>query len=239
MNALKDNTMVKRSTWTADLQTNDLSLLMNYLILNDRGYSIPEMFEALDQADLEFISMTNWHEWDLKNLFKDPYNLPDMVEYCLNEASQEEKLTLYELLNPHHRLLDFWCGHPDAGNPFVAIAQWEDHDWEGVKVHLHPQLKDEPWQNQIIAEIKQYHPIVICPYLKVNNATLTLESQVVSVLLPLWNEPQSLADLVKRWLRLNPVDPISFEPFTLEDVASKLQGILTVLAEWGYVLLEH
>ncbi len=239
MNALKDNTMTKRVTWNADLQQNDLSVLMNYLIVNDQGYTIPEMFEALNQADLEFISMTNWREWELKTLFKQPDNLPDGVEYCLNEASQQEKLALYELLNPIHRLLDFWCGHPDTGINFTPVSEWENTDWENAKIYLHPQLKDEPWQNQIISEIQQYHPIVICPYLNMGGGTLTLESNIVSVLLPLWDAPQTLAFLVKRWLILNPIDPISLEPISVEDATNKVKSIVTILEDWGYILLQH
>jgi len=50
---------------------------MNYLLQGDKGFTITELFAALKAADLEFISMVNWRQWDLMDLFKekDPENL--------------------------------------------------------------------------------------------------------------------------------------------------------------------
>ncbi|MBC6421881.1 MAG: hypothetical protein GDA43_15200 [Hormoscilla sp. SP5CHS1] len=45
-------------------------MLANHLLQGDKGYNIPEMFAALRTANLEFVSMVQWQEWDLLALFK-------------------------------------------------------------------------------------------------------------------------------------------------------------------------
>lgn len=239
MKAVKDDTTLKRMTWSADLEKNDLSLLMNYLIVNDHGYTIPKMFEVLDHAQLEFISMTNWRDWDLKKLFKQPDDLPDVIEYCLDQASEKEKLAFCELLHPQSRLLDFWCGHRDQAHSFLPVSQWKDSDWHNVKIYLHPQLKQEDWRQKIIEEIKLHHSIEICPFLPMAGQTLTLESNLVSVLLPLWETPQSLESLIKRYLTINPLDCVSLEPISPKEATDKIKSILITLEDWGYILLDR
>jgi 2-polyprenyl-3-methyl-5-hydroxy-6-metoxy-1,4-benzoquinol methylase len=238
MNALNNKTIIKITTWSEELDQSDISIFMNYLLVGDKGYSIPEMFKALKEADLEFINMTNWREWELKNLFKQPEQLPDVIDFCLNEATLEEKLALFELFHPQHRLLDFWCGHPEQKHHFTPVSEWKDADWEKVKVYLHPLLQQEDWKQSIMKEIKLFHPIEICPFLKRANATLSLASHVVSVLLPLWDRPQSVNDLITRWQIVNGVDPISLEMITREEAKKQVQSVLTILEEWEYVLLD-
>jgi len=58
--------------------SDEQRFLMNHLLQGDKGYTITEIFSALRTAELEFISMVNWRQWDLMDLFKekDPENLP-------------------------------------------------------------------------------------------------------------------------------------------------------------------
>jgi len=66
---------------------------MNYLLQGDKGFTITEY---CSEADLEFISMVNWRQWDLMDLFKekDPENLPVFLAMSLPETTLEERLHL-------------------------------------------------------------------------------------------------------------------------------------------------
>ncbi|HLO51056.1 MAG TPA: class I SAM-dependent methyltransferase, partial [Kamptonema sp.] len=140
MGSLKNEVMLKRGTWDTESAKNDGWLLANFLLLGDKGSTIPEMFAALKAADLEFISMVNWRHWDLLNLFENTEDLPAFIALSLPEASLEERLHLFTLLHPIHRLLDFWCGYPNQ-DEFLVPSEWALADWQQVRVHLHPQLR--------------------------------------------------------------------------------------------------
>src|SRR4028119_1778075 len=99
------------------------------------------MFSAIRAAELEFISMVNWRQWGLMSLFKEPDNLPAFLAMSFPETTIEEQLHLFELLHPVHRLLDFWCGHPNHAEPSLSVAGWQHSNWKKAIVHLHPQLK--------------------------------------------------------------------------------------------------
>ncbi|TAE58789.1 MAG: class I SAM-dependent methyltransferase, partial [Nostocales cyanobacterium] len=136
MKALKNNVNLKMTTWTAEDEKDDAqeAILVNYLLQGDKGFTIEDMFSALNAAELEFIKMRNWRRWDLMSLFKEPDNLPAFLGMSLPEISTEEHLKFFELLHPIHRLLDFWCGHPQAGHEFVPLAEWTDIEWENATV---------------------------------------------------------------------------------------------------------
>ena len=71
------------------------------------------------------------------------------------ELSAEEKLHLFELLHPIHRLLDLWCGHPSQPQAFIPISEWSESDWQQAKVHLHPQLKTPSFRENIVVDISE------------------------------------------------------------------------------------
>ncbi|MDY7021067.1 MAG: methyltransferase domain-containing protein, partial [Cyanobacteriota bacterium] len=107
MNALQDAVLLKRQTWSERMQNSEEAMLANVLLMGDKGSTIPELFAALREANLEFMSMVNWRYWDVPGLFKEPDNLPAFLAMSFSELSPEEQLHLFELLNPVHRLLDF------------------------------------------------------------------------------------------------------------------------------------
>ncbi|NER02436.1 MAG: class I SAM-dependent methyltransferase, partial [Okeania sp. SIO3C4] len=74
--ALKDSIILKRQVWKPEKINDEEWIQMNYLFLGDKGYSIPEVFAALKSADLEFISMVKWRQWEILDLFKSEDELP-------------------------------------------------------------------------------------------------------------------------------------------------------------------
>jgi 2-polyprenyl-3-methyl-5-hydroxy-6-metoxy-1,4-benzoquinol methylase len=239
MKALKDQVRLKEETWNESFEDNEEKILANHLLQNDKGFSIPELFSALRKAELEFISMVNWREWELKDLFKTPDDLPVFLGLTLPELSVEERLHLFELLHPVHRLLDFWCGHPNQAQPFVPVAEWMFSDWQRGKVHLHPQLKTPAMKEELLRCITQLNSFEISRQLPITGRQVLLDSTIAACLLPLWKEAQLMQSLVERWQKLRPVHPVTLEPTTKEKAFEIVSSTLMELERSGYLLLER
>ena len=241
MKALKDGVGIKSKTWTSiyDTEERKKDVLMNYLLQGDKGYTVGELFAALRAADLEFISMVNWWQWNLMDLFKEPDNLPIFLAMGLPQTSMEERLRLFELLHPIHRLLDFWCGHPNQGEPYVPVTEWTLADWQNLKVHLHPQLRTLETKAELVKCITQLQPFEISKRLPLIGQASSVDSTVAACLLPLWESAQRMPSLVARWHALRPVHLLSGEPTTEQEAFDTVKQVLTGLERLGYVLLER
>jgi 2-polyprenyl-3-methyl-5-hydroxy-6-metoxy-1,4-benzoquinol methylase len=239
MRALKEKVRLKAETWGQYFEVNKEKILDNHLLQGDKGSTIPELFSALRAADLEFISMVNWRQWELMDLFNNPDDLPVFLGLTLPEISVEERLHLFELLHPIHRLLDFRCGHPNQSNPFVPVAEWMFSDWQGAKVHLHPQLKTPDVKEELLRCITQLNPFEITQQLPIIGQEVLVDSTIAACLLPLWEEAQSMPSLVERWQKLRPVHPVTLEPTTFSEAFEIVSASLMGLENSGYVLLER
>ena len=262
MKNLKDYIFLKKFAWKPAFETSDELILANQLLQGDKGYSIPEMFAALRAVDLEFVSMVKWGEWDLTNLFQDLDELPVSVMMALAEMSIEEQLHVCELLHSAHRLLDFWCGHPEEGQSFVPVSEWTDSDWRQAKVHLHPQLRTAEFKQELITLVAQVDSAVVLidAELKKNvgacvvqtkglninghlplaqQPVVLIDSAVAACILPLVEGGRSMLLLVERWRKLRSVNPVTLEETTEPEAFENVRQMLNVLAEFGYILLER
>lgn len=238
MKSLKDQVVLKANTWRAECETDEQRILMNHLFQGDKGFTITEIFSALRTAELEFVSMVNWRQWDLMTLFKEPENLPAFLAMSLPETTVEEQLHLFELLNPVHRLLDFWCGHPKQGQSFVPVAEWTLCDWQEAQVHLLAQLRTPELKEELVRCITQLNPFEISQHLVISEGAVSVDSTTAACLLPLWEQSQSMKSLVERWQKLRPVHPVTLEPTAEGEALDLLIQALTGLESLGYVLLE-
>lgn len=239
MEALKNGVNLKQTTWSQNIIENPRVSLMNHLLQGDKGYTIPDMFSFLEEADLEFISMLNWRQWDLKELFQTPDNLPAFWAMSLPGLSVAEQLHLYELLHPVHRLLDFWCGHPNQAQPSTPIAEWEIEDWQNAQVYLHPQLQTDNVKKEMVEAMTQINSINISRYLPMPGVSdIWIDSSTIACLLPLWEESQSMIDMAQRWHQLRPIDPITLQPIQSEQAWETVTQMLTTMVEFGYLLVE-
>ncbi len=239
MNALKDNVLLKQTTWRPIANTSEEWVAMNYLFHGDRGFTIPQLFSYVREADLEFISMVNWRHWQILDLFKERDNLPAFIAMSLPGLSVEEELHLYELLHPVHRLLDFWCGHSleDAG--YLPLSAWTTAEWARAKISLHPQLKKAQIKEDLIECIKENKPFLISDYIKLpTQSPIYIESMMGACLLPLWDESCSLQALVDRYLQILPIDPITLQPYSSADMMERLQKMIVSLEAFMYILAE-
>lgn len=240
MRSLKNQVLLKLQTWSAEFDNDKELTLVNHLLQGDKGYTIPDMFSMLEAAGLEFISMVNWRQWELTDLFKEPDNLPLFLGLSLPEMSLEERLHLYELLNPVHRLMDFWCGHPHQAQPFVPVAEWTLSDWQQAKVHLHPQLKTAVVQEELISCLTKLQPFEISKHLPIAGQEVLVDSTIAaSLLLPLLESVQSMQSLVERSQKLQPMHLVTLKPITQEEAFEIVRQALISLENAGYVLLER
>jgi ubiquinone/menaquinone biosynthesis C-methylase UbiE len=242
--ALKDWVNLKEVAWKSQAERKVVEdkewMLMNYLFQGDKGWTIPDLFAALRTASLEFINMVNWRLWELLDLFEDTDNLPAFWAMSLPEVAIEQRLQLFELLHPAHRLLDFWCGHPTQTKSFVPVADWPMPDWQTVQVHLHPQLKDAKIRQDLIDRIEEREPFVISQYMpRQTQNPIYVKSQASACLLPLWDGPQTVQVLVNRWLSITPVNPVTLEPTTSESAMKEIIALLVGLELQMYVLLKR
>jgi ubiquinone/menaquinone biosynthesis C-methylase UbiE len=240
MQALKDQVFLKSQTYNSEKIKEKEWVLMNYLFQGDKGYTIPELFAALRNSDLELISMVKWRNWEVIDLFKDAENLPAFLGMSLPELSIEDRLHFYELLHPIHRLLDFWCGHPIANESIVPVSNWTDTDWQTTQVHLHPQLKTTKAKEDLIECVKTQKSFEISQYVKLPTIVpITLESRRAACLLPLWETEQPMISLVERWQQIQPVDPVTLEPITPAIAFEQVKELLISLDAFLYVLLQR
>lgn len=238
MQSLKDEVFVKATAWKPHFETDDESILMNYLLRGDKGWTIPELFAAIQSADLEFISMVNWRQWNLLNLFTDVNELPIAVALEIGGQSAEAQLHLFELLHQVHRLLDLWCGHPNESIAYTPVAEWTADRWQTAKAHLHPQLQTAALKADLIGCVTQSKPFEISQHLKIVDEPVTIDSFTASCLLPLLEQPQPVTALAQRWQTLRPFHPVTLEPTKPEDAFEQVQQLLTTLENLGYILLE-
>ncbi len=241
--SLQDTVFLKNSAGEVEKPgkepKTDEQILANYLLQGDKGYTIPELFRALEDANLELISMTNYRQWDIKALFKDPENLPVFLSLSLPEATIEEQLHLFELLQPVHRLLDIWCGHQGESQPFTPVSEWTDEDWQTATVHIHPQLNTPQVEAELKQCFQQLRPFSISQFLPITGVSPSALDITVTacVIPPLLKSPQSLASLVERWLQVQPLNLETLEPNEPEEIFKHLQSLLSGLEASGYVML--
>lgn len=235
--AMIDQTYLKSQIWEPSYDEDNEGILCNFLLLGDKGYTIPETLEMLETAELELFSMVNWRQWQVLDLFKEPDNLPIYLNFAIASMSLNQQLEMYELLHPIHRLLDFWCGHAGETPEKTAVADWEIADWQQVTIQLHPLLLTPEAKEEAIDQIQASKPFLISWHLPLNGEPYFLETKITSCLLPLWDGSQKFTDLLARWQSLYSLDPVTLTPTPLEAGREILVASLAELETLGYVLL--
>jgi 2-polyprenyl-3-methyl-5-hydroxy-6-metoxy-1,4-benzoquinol methylase len=243
MKALKDEVPLKVQTWNPQqaVERPQEYVLMNYLFQGDKGYTIPDLFAALRSANLDFICMVNQRDWDLMSLFQDPANLPMFWEMGLPQLTIEERLQLFELIAPVHRLLDFWCGQGQA-EQWELPQTWQPSTWETVRVHIHPQLQTATVKADLMEAIGQQRSFDLGRHLSASapaQAQVLLSPYLAACLLPLLDAPQRFPALVQRILTIRPCDPVTLTPTNPQQASQDLRDALIGLELSLHVLLER
>lgn len=225
MKQLKANVDLKK-TWKPayEGQHSKHAILMNYLFQGDRGYTITDLFALLETSGLEFVSMVNWKQWDLFDLF-DPG--ADWILGWAFKQSQEHQLHLFELIHPIHRLLDFWCG--------TAVPPINSNQ-EVKTVRLHPLLKTEQVKHALIDAVTRFAPFDINAHLPINEKPFLLDSSVAVALIPLWEGSFLISDLAEYWRSNHPRHPMRGQQISQGEAIAIVGDMLACLEAAGYVL---
>ncbi|MCC5899190.1 MAG: class I SAM-dependent methyltransferase [Phormidium sp. BM_Day4_Bin.17] len=238
MEALRDSVDLKKKVWNSRIKGNPEGLLANYLLREDRGYTIPDLFELLGKTDLEFISMVNWRQWNPFDLFVEEDKLPAFLGMSLPATSIEERLHLYELLNPIHRLLDFWVGHPGGGCEWQPPEEWDSQTWNLAQVHLHPLLQTDSTRRELETCLQHYRAFTISQQLAIPGVgKVMIDGTTAGCLLPLFQSPQSFSNLTGFFRELRPRNPVTAEATSDEEAFAAVRGLLQSLESLSFVFL--
>jgi 2-polyprenyl-3-methyl-5-hydroxy-6-metoxy-1,4-benzoquinol methylase len=243
MTAIKDNVDLKIKTWNASFTSpkdGKQKVLANYLLQGDKSYTVSELMSSLRAAGLEFVSMLSWQQWDLLSLFEQPNHLPEFWKAQLLDMSIERQLEIFELLQPNHRLLDFWCTHSGQTNGNIPLSGWENSDWRNAIVHLHPALKTPQFKAELSEALKQqkfFEIGQISP--DSSQSSLILEADSLVYLRPLWDDAQRVDSLVNHWREIQPFNPVTLDSKSEEEAFEQVKQVLISLTIPLYVLLER
>lgn len=239
MKELKDGVDLKARTWNPRYEQEDSNetLLANHLLVGDKGSTIPQLFQYLEAAGLEFISMVNWRHWNPVDLFKDPDNLPTFLALSLPGVPLSVQLEMYELLHPVHRLLDFWCSlQPRAALP--DLGEWSEEQWDQSTIYLHPQLRTESIREKWLGYLKDRMIVDLGTFLSFSSPAPTYVDPLgLATLLPLFEGPLPFPALWDRYQHLAPLDPVTLEPIEPKVARQQLQALLTRLELSLFVLV--
>jgi 2-polyprenyl-3-methyl-5-hydroxy-6-metoxy-1,4-benzoquinol methylase len=241
--ALKDGTSLKNQVWSSQYPMKEQSpaadeaIRMNFILQGDRGFTFPEIQEFLEQAHLEFLEMVDWKTWNLYNLFNEPDNLPAFLGMALPETDRLTQLYIFDHLQPIHRLLDFWCGHPQAASPSPPVAGWTPEQWQQSIVHLHPNLCTDEIRAKAVAALQSLDSFPMGQVLPIGGSNLMILYGLMRCLMPLFEQPMPFPDLVAYYLRLNPIDPITGDPTTEDAAISVLTSGLMGMEQSTHILL--
>lgn len=242
MESLKNGVKVKTS-WQS-LGNRNEEVRMNFLLPSDKGYTIPEMFTMLESSDLELISMVNWRQWRLEDLFQSADSLPEYLELMLGEATPMQRLHLYELLHPVHRLLDFWCGHQNTepsnhhSLDFAEITYSDVEAWQNYTIYLHPQLHTDKFKQALEEAISKSLPFPITQFLNCTSSqSLNLFAPANICLWLLWQHPQSIAEIIKYWMTIKPLNSLNLQPTNESEAFLEIHQTLLQLESLLIVLI--
>jgi SAM-dependent methyltransferase len=244
MNSLKEGVIINQ-TWQKFNNDNG-NIYMNFLLYGDKGYTIPQMFEMLEAARLDFICMVNWRQWLLDDLFKAAKSFPEYIDLVINEATDMQSLHLYELLHPVHRLLDFWCGHPDRELPnyqtlpLSEISYSQPEIWQTYIFHLHPQLHTEKFKQALEQAIARNQPFPLTQFVSCTSSQpINFVSPATICLWLLWEKPCSMDQLIQYWLTIKPVDSLTLRAIAKSEAFSQIHQALLQLESLLVVLIQR
>ncbi|MEB3219933.1 MAG: methyltransferase domain-containing protein [Nostocales cyanobacterium 94392] len=238
--SLKDDVDLKMRTWgfSQHQKVSNQRILMNHLFHNDKGYTLKQLFESIEEVGLEFIDMVDWREWDWRKLFKDPDNLPLYLAMGLESAELETQLRFYELIQPTKRLLDFWCGHPQ--NEFELSetdSDWLDAGPTDVTIHLHSCLMSSVFKQAL--KDGSLTPINLGDFFRFLIKDAWISRSLAHVLfVPLFDSPRSLSFFIDRWLQVRPINPVTLCPLNYSEAKEIITTAVVEQEKLGILMVD-
>ncbi len=215
--------VAKAVLWNPASYTEDPAIMNNYLLSNDKGFTIPDLFHMLREAELGFLSLVDMPDWSVESLFKE---VPEFVRHKLEEMSQMERLHLYELIRPAHRLIDFWADH--AGSSLVF--PWSDEDWLAGSVQFNPILLDNSrFHQEYNKALKENQPYEM-QWTGATHGRITIPADKLKWLAPLLQGPTPVRELIQEVIQLGSLDE--------EKATDEVLNHLAALEDFLFVMLQ-
>jgi ubiquinone/menaquinone biosynthesis C-methylase UbiE len=227
--ALNDTVVLKGTTWHG--RRNDKYMLQNHLLRGDHGFTLPDVFALLREAEVTFISMADWPRWNLDALFKG--GLCNVR--CLLDAIETPKdyFIIYDLLNFNGRLYSFWCGRPEMeATPPVDLTALQ------ATVHLHPILRNGSSRKAIQGSASRWRNLQIGKFVPYLGRGDVIPASMTTLIYPLVSGPLTLGGLTERWQKLNPASPITMAPMSIHECADLVREKIAQLERMGIVYVE-
>lgn len=224
MDNLKPN-LERAKVWNPKAPRRDItSLFNNFLLAGDKGFSIPETFDFLQQAGLGMVCLVDFGRWDLGSIFKE---MPAYVEQKWEQLSLVEQLHLFELLTPNtHRLIDFWAEHRGSSLSFP----WSEEDWLQGIIHLNPVVINSlPFHQQVHRVLEGKIRVLTVGWIAAKGQKLTFSGSVLSWLSLLLQGPQPLSALVDKRMEVGDLNR--------DQATDVVLSYLQALEEYLFVML--
>ncbi|MDX2270899.1 MAG: class I SAM-dependent methyltransferase [Cyanobacteriota bacterium] len=187
--------------WDPNNYKEDIDVLNNYLLVNDRGYRIPDIVQMVEAAGLNFVNLVDYRSWDPVTQFQ---SMPEFVQKALTTLSYEQRLHLFELISPTHRLIDLWADHP-SNRPADRI--WQEKDWQQGKLQFNPILSERPDFRNNWQQVAQANSDFGMNWANSPQGRLTIAAPMVKTLAPLLEQPMTLHDLLEHAKQLASSSP--------------------------------
>ena len=216
----------------------DQEMLNNALLNGDAGSTVAGVFGYVKAAGLGYISMVDWRSWELSDLWTG--DLPPGLSTLLSTLDEEQRLCLFELLHPVHRLIDVWCATTEHAREWEPLEEWPAERWHRATVHLHPQLCGAAVKKKWKQSMAEQNPLNLHSLIRVTaGSPVYVDSQRLACLYPLFEGPKTFDALVDRWLTLNPIDPVTLVPHSPQKAECAVRELVAQLELFLFLLVEH
>lgn len=221
--SLNSDMELKRS-WSPTMNTDDSVVMNNFLLVNDKGFTIDQMFAFLKEAGLDLITMADFGTWDLKH---DLAESPEKFKQKLDSLSMIDLLRLYELLRPmRHRLLNFWA---EKAGSSIAFP-WSDEDWMSGVVQLNPVLTNSQTLHKQINQALKNKTSLRMQWLGSIGGNVVFSFEQLSWLSRLLLKPMPVLDLIQVAAEVTKTDQ--------EEAKESVLTYLQALEEFLLVMLQ-
>jgi len=220
MGALRDDLPFKQAVWRPERAHDPDYFNNNFLFQGDKGFTVPQLFDFLDQAGLHFLTMVDRRGWHLADWLTS--SLPEPVAAFLANASPMAQLHAHDLIVGNHRLLDFWAS-PERT---VVAPEPNEELWAQAWATLNPILRVEPLRDWLHQGLSTYALQSLHPFLPQTVAAHELVGWLPQLCLHcLWDHDLPLPALVSQVMaRL----PATAEVPSVRRALQQLEKILAV-----------
>lgn len=105
----------------------------------------------------------------------------------------------------------------------TPISAWNDNDWDNAIIYLNPQLKTDKIKQDLLSSIELRQSFIMSKYITLTaRGNVELESNMATCLLCLWEKETNLHELVNRWLKIQPLNLLTFEEMTYQEAKKQV-----------------